>query len=367
METRLKIIMVVTIVLAFLLIPIMFYSALASPVPDTGQTKCYDDVGNEINPCPSPGEDFYGQDGQYINNPHSYTKLDANGNDLPDEATEWVMVRDNVTGLIWEMKDSKDGTQNYDNPHDADNAYTWYDGITGIPGDGTDTLDFITAINDANLGGHNDWRLPTIKELSFLRKMDIQISGIPVIDTDYFPNTGTFVYAYYHWSSTTSASSSYSSSAWCVQFRSGGALLFPHYKSYSYHVRAVRGVESPPPQSFANNNNGTVTDNITGLMWQQDGSTQRNWSDALSYCDSSILDDYDDWRLPDMNELQSLVDYGRYNPSIDPIFDAESFRYWSSTTDINDPFYAWYVNFDGSFSSQVGNPVLLKSSLPVIR
>ena len=50
-------------------------------------------------PCPAPGEDFYGQDAQYVTNPRSYTKLDAGGNDLPDSASSWTMVRDNVTGL----------------------------------------------------------------------------------------------------------------------------------------------------------------------------------------------------------------------------------------------------------------------------
>ncbi len=120
------------------------------PIPDTGQTKCYDDVGNEINPCPSPGEPFYGQDGNYSINPMSYTKLAADGSELPDTALSWAMVRDNVTGLIWEVKNSKDGAKNYSNPHDADNTYTWYDpnpetngGDAGTPGNGTDTKDFI--------------------------------------------------------------------------------------------------------------------------------------------------------------------------------------------------------------------------------
>ena len=75
---------------------------LAGPIPDTGQTKCYNDTA-EI-PCPAPGEDFYGQDAQYVTNPRSYTKLDAGGNDLPDTATSWAMVRDNVTELIREVK-----------------------------------------------------------------------------------------------------------------------------------------------------------------------------------------------------------------------------------------------------------------------
>jgi len=70
-------------------------TAFAGALPDTGQTKCYNDTA-EIT-CPAPGEDFYGQDAQYVTNPRSYTKLDASGNDLSDSATSWTMVRDNVT------------------------------------------------------------------------------------------------------------------------------------------------------------------------------------------------------------------------------------------------------------------------------
>ena len=125
-------------------------------------------------PCPSPGQPFYGQDGNYSINPMSYTKLDGSGNALPDSAASWVMVRDNVTGLIWEMKTNKDGVKNYNDPHDADNTYTWYDsnpatngGNVGTPGNGTDTEDFINALNNAHYGDYSDWRLPTIKELAY--------------------------------------------------------------------------------------------------------------------------------------------------------------------------------------------------------
>jgi len=91
---------------AFFIILILgtFVYALAGPLPDTGQTKCYNNYLNEEITCPQPGEDFYGQDATYLINPPSYTKLDASGNDLPDSATSWVMVRDNMTGLIWEVK-----------------------------------------------------------------------------------------------------------------------------------------------------------------------------------------------------------------------------------------------------------------------
>jgi len=129
----------VIIVLA-LVLPNM---ALAAPMPDTGQTKCFNNT-TEI-PCPQQGQLFYGQDAQYGPNTHSYTKLDASGNDLFNDATTWLMVRDNVTGLIWEEKHNKDNVQNYTEPNDADNTYTWYDGTTGYPGNGTDTQDFINA------------------------------------------------------------------------------------------------------------------------------------------------------------------------------------------------------------------------------
>ena len=168
------------------------------PVSDTGQTQCYNDDGEEI-AYPQPGEAFYGQDGSYLINLPSFTKLDAGGNDLTFSAASWVMVRDNVTGLIWEVK-TDDGSI-----HDKDNTYTWYDGNSGTnggnagtPGEGTDTEDFIGALNQATFGGHSDWRLPTRKELASI----VDLGGYSLgIDTDYFPLT----VASYYWSATTDA------------------------------------------------------------------------------------------------------------------------------------------------------------------
>jgi hypothetical protein len=219
------------------LLLIIYSFSLAGPVPDTGQTKCYgyDNLG-EI-PCPQPGERFHGQDAQYNINPQSYTKLDANGNDLPDSATEWVMVRDNVTGLIWEIKQAKDGNADYSDPHDADNKYTWYNsdpetngGNAGTAGDGTDTEDFINALNSERFGGYSDWRMPTVKELS-----SIVNSGTyyPAINTAYFPNTMSS----YSWSATTSVYGT--ATAWTLFF-GDGHIYYP-IKSNSLYVRAVHG------------------------------------------------------------------------------------------------------------------------------
>jgi len=94
-------------------------ATMGQPIPDTGQTKCYNNSA-EI-PCGTPGEAFYGQDGNYTINPLSYTKLDAIGKALPDAATTWTMIRDNVTGLIWENK-TNDGSI-----HDGSKTFTWCD------------------------------------------------------------------------------------------------------------------------------------------------------------------------------------------------------------------------------------------------
>jgi len=305
--------------------------AVDCPIPDTGQTKCYDN-DSEIT-CPSPGEDFYGQDAQHPCNPQSYTKLDSNGDDLPDNATEWVMVRDNVTGLVWENKMDDDSI------HDKDNTYNWNDAQSV----------FIATLNSQNFGGHSDWRLPTVIELSFLVDRD---GYDPSINTTYFPNTVSS----YYWSSTTHASNP--DYAWLVYFDDGEVDNLE--KSSLGYVRAVRGGQCGPFDNFIDNGDGTVTNTDTDLMWQQDTAPSTySWQEALSYCENLSLADYTDWRLPNANEFHSLVDYTRY-PSINTDYfpNTQSSAYWSSTTNASHPDFAWYVYLStGGVSSDVtGNP-----------
>ena len=303
-------------------------------VPDTGQKKCYNDT-EEI-PCPNPDEAFYGQDSNYTINPMSYTKLDVSGNELAEDAPSWAMVRDNVTGLIWEVKQDMDGSPNYDNPHDADNTYTWYDsdpetngGDAGTPGDGVDTFDteqFINALNATNYGGHDDWRMPTIKELSFIVDYGIPQPG-PTIDSESFPMT----IASWYWSSTPGINAI--DEAWNINFYYGYKLLY-YTKSNPYYVRAVRSADSEPLDHLIGNAGGTVTDKSTGLMWQQaSGPGTYSWKQALFYAENLPLADYNDWRLPNIKELQSLIDYGPSNAGINTsVFtDTVDQRYWSST------------------------------------
>jgi hypothetical protein len=117
-----------------------------------------------------------------------------------------------------------------------------------------------------------------------------------------------------------------------------------------FYVRCVRGGHYPV-QSFVNNEDGTVTDNNTGLMWQQAEPDYMTWEQALNYCEGLNLANKTDWRLPNIMELESLTDDTRYDPAIDTNFfpNASSSFYWSSTTAAFYPYNAWVVvGSDGS-------------------
>ena len=319
---------------------------LAGPVPDTGQMKCYGE-GNEI-ACPQPGEAFYGQDGSYLINPPSYAKLDAGGIVLADSAAIWAMVRDNVTGLIWEVKTNRDEVSDYSNPHDADNTYTWYDsnpatngGAAGTPGNGTDTEDFIAALNAANFGGFSDWRLPIRKEL---RGIVENKGNQPTIDNAIFPNTQTSDY----WSAT--PRDNLNVKAWIMNFENG--FDNDPEKSDSLYVRAVRGGRSE--SRFVDNRDGTVTDTSTGLMWQQaTAAFPETWARALSYCEGMTLAGYTDWRLPNINELDSIVSLSSNTLTIDANHfpDTRGSYYWSATTFPKDSFtdFAAGISFGSGY------------------
>lgn len=106
---------------------------------------------------------------------------------------------------------------------------------------------------------------------------------------------------------------------------------------------------------YTDNGDGTITDNVTNLMWQkQDDGAGRAWADAVAYCAGLTLATYSDWRLPNRYALQSIVDYGAYSPSIDSTnFPGTALNYyWSSSSRANFPNVAWVVYFDdGSVAS----------------
>ena len=99
-----------------------------------------------------------------------------------------------------------------------------------------------------------------------------------------------------------------------------------------------------------------VTDHVTGLMWQDDADAAnitKTWEDAKAYCDALTLGGYSDWRLPTIEELEGIVDYGRVVPGIDPMFQhTTASDYWSSTTNAEYRDNVWRVRFyDGQSDS----------------
>ena len=97
-----------------------------------------------------------------------------------------------------------------------------------------------------------------------------------------------------------------------------------------------------------------VMDHITGLMWQDNATPIEGGNVASTYCSNLTLGVYSDWRLPTRSELFSIVDMGRSNPAIDPIFVKTGGVSWTSTDYSADTNYAWYVDFtDGRMKHNI--------------
>jgi len=90
-----------------------------------------------------------------------------------------------------------------------------------------------------------------------------------------------------------------------------------------------------------------VTDNITGLQWQDDATgSPMNWHAAIDHCEVLSLDGFSDWRLPNLKELTSIVDDSTASPAIESTFqNTASSHYWSSTTFVGHVGRAWIVGF----------------------
>lgn len=206
------------------------------PLNDTGNIRCADQEDNAL-ACPVAG--FPGLDAEYGRDVtasdasdgfagFSFTKLANNGDPLPPDAplgtgaTDWACTRDNVTGLVWEVKTDAGGLR------DQDWTYSWYEPDATVNGGGAgsasrgqcatkgrcDTAKYVADVNKTSLCGFSDWRLPSRPELSSLVVHD---GELPRIDTDYFPNTREGVF----WSATPAPWGGLSSQyAWWVNFGS---------------------------------------------------------------------------------------------------------------------------------------------------
>lgn len=321
-------------------------------IVDTAQTKCFNSIA-QISP-PESGAAFYGQDAQFAGNQPSYT-ISSTGR----------TVIDNVTGLQW-MK----GPNTTLLSPTPTNKKTF-----------SQAQSFVNTVNTINYGGFNDWRLPTIKELYSI----IEFSGIdptgyigstalltPFIDKNFFnfgygqPGAGEELTDSQYVTSTRSVVTSGNSSTivYSVNFANGTAqgydLTPVGQPEQTFFVQLVRG-NSYGLNAFVNNNDGTITDNATGLMWSRiDSGSGLDWESALAWVQTKNSQNYlghNDWRLPNAKELHSIVDFGNspdYNGL--PAIDTAYFLCSSITNEagINDYPYYWTSTTHETVGTQSG-------------
>lgn len=315
----------------------------------TNVTKCYDTV--QVITCPTNSTaPFFGQTNgitpSYVNNGDG-TITDLN------------------TGLMWQRD----------------------------PGSKTSYINALSGASILTLGGYNDWRLPTVKELySLIEYTGTDPSGVPngtplslltpFIDTNYFvfhygdTTSGYRIIDSQYWSCTEYVSTTMGTdhSVFGVNFADGRIKSYPRQggsqgsgdtKQYAQYVRGeIRGYGF---NHFYDNGDSTVTDQRTQLMWSKgDCGYKVNWQEALAWVQMKNAQHwlgYHDWRLPTSKELESIVDYSR-SPSttnsaaIDTVFSCTKILneahqldypyYWASTTHYNYNLaarYATYVSF----------------------
>lgn len=302
---------------------------LTYPVVDTDQGNCYD-AQNQVE-CPRTGSSFFGQDAQYNGNQPNYTD---NGDGT---------ITDKVTGLMWQQ--------------DPGEKMTYEEAIAGT--------------ESFTLAGYDDWRMPTIKELYSLIQFDgLDPSGpnssslIPFIDTEYFnfeygdESAGERIIDS-QWATSTkyvNTTMNGNETIFGVNFADGRikgypAQMGPGGQPKTFFVIYVRGNTAYGENDFVDNGNDTVSDHATGLTWtQSDSVSGMNWEAALNYCEYLDVAGITDWRLPNVKELQSIVDYSRSpdtsnSAAIDPVFRTSTITneggqvdypfFWSSTTHAN--------------------------------
>lgn len=274
-----------------------------------------------------------------------FTKLGGDGSSLTVQdgawaedgseaaGTRWSCVRDNNTGLVWEMKTEADT-----GVHATNAKVKW---------DDRDVL--AETSNTEALCGIQTWRVPTVVELATIvnaNRLD------PALDGNRFPNG-----AGSHWASVPVAGDA--ANGWVVNFFAGIPIL--KAKSAGMSQRVVSGEYKANDTSDDRYTvvNGTVTDGVTGLMWKQcpeglEGSDCSVgaaglliWGGSMKRARDSEFAGYTDWRLPNMKELLSIVAFDKSSPAINTtVFPGTTEIFWSSTPKyVTNGGQSYIVNF----------------------
>lgn len=333
-------------------------AAPAVILPKTGLRDCWNEAGKKI-PCKGTGQDAAIDAGAPFPDP----RFEDNGDGT---------VTDCMTGLIWLQDADRFGEVTWEESLEL--AAKLKAGSEGLK-DGSKT---------------GDWRIPNIRELRSLLDYSQVAPMIPAGHP--FVQVRNAIY----WSSSSLVSGP--ALAWMTTLGLGPAVFDLKFnKSRMWPVRGTSnlaktgqkacwdtygqliadckgtgqdgeyqlGVEAPSPR-FQANGDGTVTDQLTGLLWLQNANLfgWRKWQQALDDCNSLCsgrhgLSDgsrLGDWRLPNVLEFESLIDYGRINPSLpedQPFLDVGPTSYWTSTTVSSAPTQAMFSILGGALCAQL--------------
>ena len=283
----------------------------------TGQNKCYN--GTEEIECPVESNDFFGQDAYYANQ-NSCTPQNFEIENISNDN----VVADTNTGLQWQQTI-------------PEQTYNWDDAKTYC--------------EELTYADYSDWRLPSPKE--FLTIVD-NSKYSPAIDSTYFmnmPNDG------YFWTSEEyNYSDSNSPEPSAYYFGTYFGNISSNAKTEAANVMCVRGNKLPKSTLEIEKieEEEIVSDSATELIWQKSYATDKNWPEALSYCENLKYAGYSDWRLPNKNELSSLVKYGEHNPASD-FQNMPTNTFWTSTTTAEIKDSAWSIDFYSGYVATTEN------------
>jgi len=279
----------------------------------TDQTGCWDASGEPL-PCSGSGQDGELNIGRSWPEPRFKVAADV--------------AVDRSSGLVW--------------PRDA--------GLSPFPLSWGEALEFASELDQARQFGHQGWRLPTRAEFFSL------VSHVRVNPAIVVPSCFSNLFNGYYWTGTPCAR--LEDQAWSVHL-SGGRVVrgMKHTSFMVWPVCPDPEVEGGPgdrPDSEDASDRfgfsrGLVTDRTTGLTWLRQGNPAGralNWQDALDMVrqmNRKRLEGRGDWRLPNIRELESLLDDQVHSPAVHPLAGFENVAdfYWSSTTSVWDPAYAW--------------------------
>jgi len=306
---------------------------------DTGITFCTDGAFNvdscQIASYPRQdaefGRDFFNNDNQDGHAGFSFSKISATGEKLTLDAPIWACVKDNVTGLLWEVKTAENANLNY--------RYAE-----------TDTLTKTT--NTKKLCGATNWRLPKIQELQSIVDYSVPLPN-PNIDEAFFPNSTNQLY----WSATSYAKNP--ADIWAIYFNDGRG--FEQDKNTNAAIRLVSSTQKSKAKNYViSDDKQEVLDAQTGLIWRRCVEGMK-WNGATCVGEpfGGMLQESLEraanqarltgkaWRLPNIKELSSLVDTTQPKLAIDStIFPATpNDQVWSSSSYAVDAFFGWVVHF----------------------